>query len=153
MKIRRFLLPTAVIIVLIGFVIDMLLIAGIIAVVIVIYSLLTYSGRKARIRYWFQGYQGAMRGNGNDEQAAMSALQQQFCGGKYANDIVCGDKEYKNLDTLIEHIITAEFKFQKLLMPLPGKSGLSAKGVEDFKKAKRKLQQEISGVRKEVLAE
>ena len=149
-SIRVYLIPSSVVLFVIGLLIGKALIFGIIAVAIIVFSVLFYSHRKQRVRYWIQGYQIYLEKNNGNEVSSPRALKEEFCTSKYAEEKIC-DNEYSSLDVLVEDIIKREFKFDILLQS----RSLDPKDVEKnlaaYMKAKVALRSEIADVKKEVL--
>jgi len=116
--------------------------------VFLLLNILLYSGRTSRIRYWFQGYKVSLRNNRKAHGLAIKEIQKDFCCGKYGDKDVC-NKEYENIDTLVEDIIKREFKFERLIHS----SDHIQKGLLAYQKETERLKMEISKIRKEVLGD
>lgn len=99
-----------------------------------------YSGRKQRIRYWFQGYKNYLAKFNGDEKKAIANLLEEFRSSKYGNDLDVA--EYFTIEALIEEIILREYKFNQYLM---------SNGVDNYRKLLSKLRKEIEIVKREIL--
>lgn len=144
-RVRLLLDPLAIIAVVIGIVRGELLIFGLVGVALFILSFLFYSGRRQRVRYWFQGYRMHLRNNGNDRVAAVKSVQREFCAGKYAAEHICSG-DYRDIDTLIRDIIHREFKLERIIQS----SHDHQANLLAYKREIEKVDREIAQIKKEL---
>lgn len=149
-SIRTLLIPTSLVLIIVGIITGKWLIFGLIAGAILLFSVLFYSHRKQRVRYWVQGYQLSLEKNGGDELGALKDIRDEFCTSKYAEERIC-KTTYSSLDILVEDIIKCEFKFEVLLQPMSSNPKNIEKNMHAYMKAKGALKKEIEDVKKEVL--
>jgi len=139
-KMRILFLPLAVLAFTLGFILSFKWVFFLIGIITLIAYFVIYSGRKQRIRYWFQGYVRHLRSNGLDEELALQSLKDDFKKSKHGKDFI-GD-DLNSVSILISHIIQLEFKFSKHLANL---------GVEGLENEVERLQKEVKSIEKEIL--
>lgn len=149
--IRTSLFPLVLVIIVTGFIIGKPLLFGIIGGVLLIFVLFFYSSRKSRMRYWIQGYKTHLEQKENNKQNSISAIQREFCEGKYANKHICGS-EYQDIDTLIEDIIKEEFNLARLILSQTSSPSELQENILAYEKEKKKVKKEVQEVKKEVLS-
>jgi hypothetical protein len=112
----------------------------IISIAFFLFDFIYYSGRKQRIRYWFQGYKKYLINYEGEEKKAIDSLLGDFLHSKYGGDI--NSNNYLRIEDLIEAIIIREYKF---------KTYLQANGITKYNKLILKLHDEIKLIKNEVL--
>lgn len=115
----------------------------VLGVLFLLSSLLIYSGRKARVRYWLQSYK-YLKDKGLSSEPAISKLQEQFCESKYSAQNVC-NQTFTSIDEFIVQVIQVEFKFEVLL-----KGDDVSWGLKKYIKLKEKLSKEIEKIKEEL---
>ncbi len=147
--IRISLIPLALASFVLGYITGKWLIFGVIAIGLLVFDFVYYSGRKQRIRYWLQGYRGQLEKNGGNENDSLKSIQKEFCASKYADESVCS-KEYPDVETLVLDIIKQEFKFKMLIKP-SASSGSVFQNLDDYAEAVTKTKNEIENIKRELL--
>ena len=112
-KIRILMTPIAVLFIILGFWLEPRFVYWGISILLFAFNFVFYSGRKQRIRYWFQGYRRYLLSNKGNENKAISNLLEDFCKSKYGENLDVA--EYFYIEPLIEEIIIREYKFNKFL--------------------------------------
>ncbi len=109
-------------------------------VVLYIIHFFIYASRKARIRYWFQGYKTALLKNNNDEHLALLSVYDEFRSSKYGDDLDL--TRINNINSLIHSIIIREFHILESIPKL---------GVEFYIKSLSEIIKEIDLIKNEIL--
>ena len=139
-KIRILMTPIAVLFIILGFWLEPRFVYWGISILLFAFNFVFYSGRKQRIRYWFQGYRRYLLSNKGNENKAISNLLEDFCKSKYGENLDVA--EYFYIEPLIEEIIIREYKFNKYLRNF---------GEERYNKLITKLRKEIELIKNEIL--
>lgn len=138
--IRIMLTPLAILFLIIGIFLKPHFLYLLIFAIILIFDLLFYSGRKQRIKYWFQEYKKYLSEYGGNKKQAISKLLDDFQKSKYGSDLDVA--EYYYIEALIEEIIIREYKFEQYL---------HSNGELKYRNLIEKLRKEIASVKKEVI--
>lgn len=147
---RISLTPLAFVSFVLGLITGKWLIFGAIAIGLLVISLVYYSGRKRRIRYWLQGYKMQLEKNGDNEKSAIESIQKEFCASKYTDEQICS-KEYSDIETLVRDMIKREFKFERLMQSSVSSQNEMSKSLDDYIKAVANVTMEIRDIKKELL--
>jgi hypothetical protein len=147
---RLLIIPMSIIPVILAFVTGKYLLFLGIAGALVLVSVIVYSGRKQRVRYWLQGYKNQLENNDNNVEMALQAIKKEFCMSKYADEDICGNT-YSDIDTLVLEIIKREFNLKRLLETPAVTPEQIQQNLVEYRNAIQKIKSEIIQVKKERL--